>query len=133
MIKENESGSVTRVTSVQPRYLGIPRVFFSIFLPNSPGMCPYLHITIQVVPRKTCRNKLFRSHQCQNKISLFLLFVELLHRDPLLVEVAGQGGDVPHVGVVHKGREGDRAPMQEGQDLEGKTILFVPSAMTAST
>ena len=39
--------------------------------------------------------------------------VELPLRDPVGVEVGGQGGDVAHVGVVHQGLEGDGAAVQE--------------------
>ena len=44
--------------------------------------------------------------------------VELPLRDPVRVEVCGQGGDVPHVGVVHKGSEVDGAAMEELVDLD---------------
>ena len=43
--------------------------------------------------------------------------VQLPLRDPVRVEVGGQGGDVAHVGVVHQGGEGDGATVEEVQDL----------------
>ena len=67
------------------------------------------------------RYSIFPHQIRQIKKSQFLLGVELLHRDPLLVEVAGQGGDVPHVGVIHQSREGHWAAVQEAQDLEAKS------------
>ena len=33
------------------------------------------------------------------------------------VEVGREGGDVPHVGVVHQGAEGDGATVEEVEDL----------------
>ena len=41
-------------------------------------------------------------------LALGVLLVQLLQRHHLRVEVAGDGGDVPHVGVVDQGGEGDR-------------------------
>ena len=43
--------------------------------------------------------------------------VELALRDPVRVEVGGQGRDVAHVGVVHQGLEGDGAAVEEVKDL----------------
>ena len=43
--------------------------------------------------------------------------VELPLRDPVGVEVGGQGGDIAHVGVVHQGLESDGAAVQEIEDL----------------
>ena len=43
---------------------------------------------------------------------LGVLLVQLLQRHHLRVEVAGDGGDVPHVGVVDQGGEGDRTSVK---------------------
>ena len=43
---------------------------------------------------------------------LGILVVQLLQGDHLWVEVAGDGGDVPDVGVVHQGGEGDGSTVQ---------------------
>jgi len=43
--------------------------------------------------------------------------VQLTERDPVRIEVGGQGRDVTNIGVIHQGAEGDRSSVEIVQDL----------------
>ena len=43
--------------------------------------------------------------------------VQLPLRDPVRVEVGGQGRDVSNIGVVHQGLEGDGSSVKEVENL----------------
>ena len=48
---------------------------------------------------------------------LSLLCVQLLHANPVRVEVGGHSTDVAHVGVVDEGGKVDGAPVEVVEDL----------------
>ena len=62
-------------------------------------------------------------------ISTLLPVVEVANRDPLLVEIGGDGGNVTDVGVVYQRRERHRTPVQVVQDLKSTYCIQKLSEM----